>query len=64
MTYDAIVVGAGVGGLYAAANLPAPVRMSSSSKITPYRRNELSFSAAAAYSFPMGPLAFGYPGRV
>ena len=62
--YDVIVIGAGLGGLMTAARLAAAGRriLVLEAKLLPggtsfiFRRG--------GYAFPMGPLSFGFPGRV
>ena len=61
---DAIIIGAGLGGLMAAAKLARRGR-----KVLVLEKKSLPGGTSyvfrrGGYTFPMGPLAFSYPGRV
>ncbi len=64
MAYDTIVIGAGVGGLYAAAKLARAGLKVLVLEKNPHIGGTSYLFRRGGYSFPMGPLAFGYPGRV
>jgi phytoene dehydrogenase-like protein len=64
MTYDVIVIGAGIGGLSCAAKLAK-----NSKKVLILEKNRHVGGTSYVfkrdgYSFPMGPLSFSFPGRV
>jgi phytoene dehydrogenase-like protein len=64
MTYDVIVIGAGIGGLSCAAKLAK-----SGKKVLALEKNRHIGGTSyifrrKGYSFPMGPLGFSFPGRV
>ena len=64
MRYDAVVIGAGLGGLMAAAKLARSGR-----RVLVLERKALAGGTSyvfrrGGYGFPMGPLSFSHPGRV
>ena len=63
-TRDSIIVGAGMGGLTAAAHLvKAGLRVLVLGEKPPYRRDGICLSPKG-FPFPMGPLGFSHPGLV
>jgi all-trans-retinol 13,14-reductase len=64
MLYDAIVIGAGLGGLLSAAKLARNGRKILVLEAKPQVGGTSHIFRRGGYSFPMGPLAFSYPGRV
>ncbi len=64
MSYDAIIVGAGLGGLLAGAKLAKSGRRVLILEKNPHIGGTSYIFRRGAYFFPMGPLSFSYPGRV
>ena len=64
MGFDTIVIGAGIGGLFAAAKLARSGRKVVVLEANPHIGGTSYLFRRGRYSFPMGPLSFGFPGRV
>ena len=64
MSCDAIVIGAGIGGLGCAAKLAARGKKVLVLEANPHVGGTSYIFRRQGYAFPMGPLAFSFPGRV
>jgi len=64
MAFDAIVIGAGIGGLTAAARLARAGQKVLVLEKLPHIGGTSYIFRRGRYDFPMGPLSFSHPGRV
>jgi len=64
MAYDVIVIGAGIGGLACAAKLARNGLKVLVLEKNPHVGGTSYLFKRNGYSFPMGPLSIGYPGRI